>query len=60
MFEEFKQNEDHENKSQLLKNAQDAEKFDVATILALNGASEDPEIFKSLFVSVTNSENIQK
>ena len=58
LFEEFKQKEGQENKSELLKNAMDAEKWDVATILALNGASEDPEIFKSLLVSAMNAENI--
>ena len=59
LFEEFKQKEGHENNGQLLKNALDAEKWGVATILALNGASEDPEIFKDLLISATNSENIK-
>ena len=58
LFEEFIQKDGLENKSQLMKNAIDAEKWDVATILALKGASEDTEIFKDLLTSATNSENI--
>ena len=58
LFEEFIQKDGLENKSQLMKNAIDAEKWDVATILALKGASEDTEIFKDLLISATNSENI--
>ena len=53
-----RQKDGKENKKQLLKNAMDAEKWDVATILALNAASEDPAIFQNLLISVTSSENI--
>ena len=58
LFEEFIQKDGLENKSQLMKNAIDAEKWDVATILALKGASEDTEIFKDMLIRATNSENI--
>ena len=59
LIDEFeKQEEGPKNKSNLLKKAIDAENWEVATILALNGASEDPDIFDNLLKNSLRSTNI--
>ena len=60
LFVKFRQQEQegHEKKSQLLKNAMDNEKWEVATILAFNGASEDSNIFNNLLYSSLHTTRI--
>ena len=58
LFVKFRQQEGHEKKSQLLKNAMDTEKWEVATILAFNGASEDSNIFNNLLYSSLHTTRI--
>ena len=57
LFDKFRKQEGFGKKSQLLKNAMDKEKWEVATILALNGASEDKNIFNNLLYSSLHEPN---
>ena len=58
MFDKCRKQEGFGNKSQLLKNAMDTEKWEVATVLALNGASEDKSIFNNLLYSSLHAANV--
>ena len=58
LFDKFRKQEGYTKKSQLLKNAMDKENWEVATILALNGASEDENIFNNLLYSLLHSATV--
>ena len=58
LFDKFRKQEGHVKKRQLLKNAMDTEKWEVATILAFNGASEDSNIFNNLLYRCLHSARI--
>ena len=58
LFDKFRKQEGYEKKSQLLKNAINTENWEVATILSLNGASEDQNIFNNLLYSSLHSATV--
>ena len=58
LCDKFRKQEGHEMKRKLFKNAMDSEKWEVATILALNGATTDIDIFNALLYNVLHTENM--